>query len=522
MTTQPLAILIPIAFTVCGLLFTMRNTKYRNDTAKNNDLDVPIIQNNTQYVVIRNKRLRIVHIINELGAKVPLVVFIHGLGGQVTQWENQIEYFSSTANILAVDLLGCGKSEVTNRLEDYTTESLVDDLEDLLKRYPSENTVLICHSYGCCLGAKLYHRVKHTIKALTLISVKANITESELAEKQKIQSYPNILFDIFRYYDRFGGIHSTSVDRVLHKDANNELRAKQLRWNRQSKTIVWKYMMFGINWFTQAEISSIECPILLMTGQEDKITPPGNMTIIQEWCKSHSTIFYIPESGHNAMLEKPGTVNLIINDFLIKKCGLETLDPAWQILFKTKDENKWSMKNFQKWKRTPIISERTVDSTKFRAMKVMRQNDEEHCPKSFIARHPDIGFIIDITKDPPPYRTSDFDNSHITYIKLSTVSKIPPSRDDIRRFIQVAKEAWDKKPDKQIAVHCHYGFNRTGFMICCYLIEELHCSVAEALRWFAETRPAGIKHRHFRDELYLRYEVQNNSNLYHSEYSNSE
>jgi hypothetical protein len=66
--------------------------------------------------------------------------------------------------------------------------------------------------------------------------------------------------------------------------------------------------------------------------------------------------------------------------------------------------------------------------------------------------------IIDITKDPPPYRASDFDNSHITYIKLSTVSKIPPSRDDIRRFIQVAKEAWNKKPDKQIAVHCHYGY----------------------------------------------------------------
>lgn len=66
--------------------------------------------------------------------------------------------------------------------------------------------------------------------------------------------------------------------------------------------------------------------------------------------------------------------------------------------------------------------------------------------------------IIDITKDPPPYRTSDFDNSHITYIKLSTVSKIPPSRDDIRRFIQVTKEAWNKKPDKQIAVHCHYGY----------------------------------------------------------------
>lgn len=37
MTTQPLALLIPIAFTVCGLIFTIINTKYRNDTVKNED-----------------------------------------------------------------------------------------------------------------------------------------------------------------------------------------------------------------------------------------------------------------------------------------------------------------------------------------------------------------------------------------------------------------------------------------------------------------------------------------------------
>ena len=48
-------------------------------------VELPIIHKNTQYVIIRNKRLRIVHIIHELGAKVPLVVFIHGLGGQVRQ-----------------------------------------------------------------------------------------------------------------------------------------------------------------------------------------------------------------------------------------------------------------------------------------------------------------------------------------------------------------------------------------------------------------------------------------------------
>lgn len=43
-----------------------------------------IIAENTQFVEINGHKLRIVHIIHELGSKVPLIVFIHGLGGQVT------------------------------------------------------------------------------------------------------------------------------------------------------------------------------------------------------------------------------------------------------------------------------------------------------------------------------------------------------------------------------------------------------------------------------------------------------
>nr|CAG8447627.1 15480_t:CDS:10 [Entrophospora candida] len=461
---------LPLAFTGFALILT-------NDNEPSN-----IIQKHTQFVNIRNKRIRIVHIIHELGAKVPLILFIHGLGGQAAQWEYQIEYFSSTANVLAIDLVGCGK-------KDYTTESLVEDLIELLRRYPSDNTVLICHSYGCCLGTLLYQRVKQSIKALTLISVKAQTTEKDLERQRRIQSIPDIIFNILRMLDRRGGIHSTSVNRMLSKTANDMIRSKQLLWNKQSKTQVFKCMLKGAKWFTRENIDAIECPLLLISGQADEVTPPSEMALIHEWNNKVGASpqpVIIQESGHVPMLEKPELLNRIINQFLINECRLATLDPAWQIIYETKDENKWSMKNYEK---------------------VMRQNDEEHCPTAFIARHPEIGFILDITKDSPPYRTSDFDNSHITYIKFSTASKIPPSRDEVRKFIQIAKEAWNKKPDKQIVVHCHYGFNRTGFMICSYLIEELHLTVADAIKYFEEARkPTGIRHRHFKDELFLRYE----------------
>ncbi|RHZ89344.1 hypothetical protein Glove_16g184 [Diversispora epigaea] len=510
MPTQSLTIIIPVIMTVFGLFlapFILRNS--RKESNKVSDEEPSIIQNNSKNVVIKNKQLRIVHIPHELGENVPLIVFIHGLGGQAAQWEYQLEYFSSTANVLAIDLIGCGKSEVSNRREDYNTESLVNYLEELLKSFSSKNIVLICHSYGCCVGAFLYQRIKSSVKAMTFISVKAKRTESEMTKQKIIMFLPDFLFDLLRVLDRRGGIYSDSVNRFLHKDANDLLRTKQLKWNKQSKTFVWKNMVEGAKWITKENISTIDCPLLLLSGREDKISSQGDMVIVHEWCKSPNTPApcLIPQAGHNPIQENPDLVNLIINDFLIKECGLETMDPAWQILNKTKGENKWSMKNYQKWKRAPIISARPVNCTKFRPMKVMRQNDDEHCPEKFIAQHPEIGFIIDITKDQPPYRSGDFENSHINYIKLSTISKIPPSRCEVKKFAQVANDAWNKKPNKQIAVHCHYGFNRTGFMICCYMIEELHISVADAIHYFEEARsPNGIKHRHFKEELFLRYE----------------
>ena len=56
-----------------------------------------------------------------------------------------------------------------------------------------------------------------------------------------------------------------------------------------------------------------------------------------------------------------------------------------------------------------------------------------------------------------------------------------------------------------IGVHCHYGYNRTGFFIVCYLVEKEGYSVQDAIDEFAKKRPPGIKHDHFIDTLFVRY-----------------
>jgi hypothetical protein len=58
--------------------------------------------------------------------------------------------------------------------------------------------------------------------------------------------------------------------------------------------------------------------------------------------------YIVPDAGHQVMIVNPELVNPVITEFLIKKCGLETLSGAWQILNKTAGENKWDLKNYEK------------------------------------------------------------------------------------------------------------------------------------------------------------------------------
>lgn len=89
--------------------------------------------------------------------------------------------------------------------------------------------------------------------------------------------------------------------------------------------------------------------------------------------------------------------------------------------------------------------------------------------------------IIDVSMEAPPYLTTD--ETLPLYRKLPTASKIVPSREDVQRFLDALDEFWSQSHSRylDVAVHCHYGFNRTGFLVCGYLIERRDMSPEEAI-----------------------------------------
>jgi pimeloyl-ACP methyl ester carboxylesterase len=93
-------------------------------------------------------------------APLPLLVFIHGLGGSVAQFHPLLTSLTNNASCLAVDLPGCGRSDFApTDWGAYSTAALVELLElvidEYLDRSRGQGVVLVGHSMGTVLAARL-------------------------------------------------------------------------------------------------------------------------------------------------------------------------------------------------------------------------------------------------------------------------------------------------------------------------------------------------------------------------------
>jgi atypical dual specificity phosphatase len=114
-----------------------------------------------------------------------------------------------------------------------------------------------------------------------------------------------------------------------------------------------------------------------------------------------------------------------------------------------------------------------------------------------------IGLIIDLTNHDCLYE--DDIPANVRRVHVRNVAKTVPSAADARKAAEAVERYQAEGGRDHVAVHCAYGFNRTGFIICSMMIETLGLSPAEAMDRFAASRPPGLKHEHFRRELVERY-----------------
>ncbi|KAM8780639.1 RNA/RNP complex-1-interacting phosphatase-like [Rhynchonycteris naso] len=118
---------------------------------------------------------------------------------------------------------------------------------------------------------------------------------------------------------------------------------------------------------------------------------------------------------------------------------------------------------------------------------------QKFTPKDLIsaikALNVELGLIIDLTYTTRYYEVKDLPKS-IHYKKLYTVGLEVPDNATILQFKKwVRKFLWENaENDKLIGVHCTNGINRTGYLICRYLIDVEGWDPDTAIQVFGEAR----------------------------------
>ncbi|XP_060765616.1 RNA/RNP complex-1-interacting phosphatase [Neoarius graeffei] len=114
----------------------------------------------------------------------------------------------------------------------------------------------------------------------------------------------------------------------------------------------------------------------------------------------------------------------------------------------------------------------------------------------------ELGLIIDLTFTTRYYQPQDLPDT-LHYLKIFTAGHEVPSDPTILSFKKAVRRFLhdNQNNDKLIGVHCTHGLNRTGYLVCRYLIDVDGFEPLDAIDLFNKSRGHAIERKNYLDDL---------------------
>ncbi|XP_077440771.1 protein ABHD8 [Vanacampus margaritifer] len=238
--------------------------------------------------------------------------FIHGVGGSLDIWRNQLDFFSRLGyEVIAPDLAGHGSSSAPPIPAAYTFYALAEDMRLIFKRYARKRNILIGHSYGVSFCTFLAHEYPDEIHKMVMINGGGpTALEPSLFS---VFNLPSCVLDclspLLRWsFLKAGFAHQGAKEKRLLKE-NNAFNVS---------SFVLRAMMSGQYWPEGDEVyhSELTVPILLVHGIHDKFVPVDEDQRMAEILLI-GFLKVLEEGSHMVMMECPEAVNTLLHEFFL-------------------------------------------------------------------------------------------------------------------------------------------------------------------------------------------------------------
>lgn len=263
------------------------------------------------------------------GEKPHTLVFLHGAGGNLTVWKEELDFFKDKGySTLALDLRGHGLSGAPEKFGKYQLHKFSRDVYRILKREKIKEFSLVGHSLGGGVVINYCMRYKRRPpKSLILIETASTYP----FDHNRLLNHGPYLTHFLRFIEE----HSLTRREHFSHMKDIDLSSKGVRRNIRLvsylmhltplrsvvraldnlERFVFKNQK-RIDW----TLKKFKGPILVVAGEKDTVVPPKYSRMIKELNKK-AELKILKGATHQAIIEDAGKVNKAMYDFLKKTKG---------------------------------------------------------------------------------------------------------------------------------------------------------------------------------------------------------
>lgn len=246
----------------------------------------------------------------------PLLVFLHGIGGNKLNWHLQLPAFAGDFTAAAWDARGYGQSGDYDGELDFSDFS--HDLARVLDYFGAEKTHLCGLSMGGRVAQDFYALYPERVATLVLCDTFAgdDSTDTRSGRSQSIEEFVESRIRPFLDGADPAELAQKRGGRLMAPSASDDARRRAIEAASQLHVESYIKTVRASATFSRVDnLKNIDVPTLLVFGEVDPLTPPHVGAYMQERIEG-SELVIIENAGHMTNLERPDAFNGAVRTFL--------------------------------------------------------------------------------------------------------------------------------------------------------------------------------------------------------------
>ena len=240
----------------------------------------------------------------------PLLVFLHGIGGAARAWRGQLDFFKGRYRTIAWDMPGYGGSAP---LPTVSIAALASALQDFLQQVGATKPILVGHSIGGMIVQQLLSKNPGIASAIVLAQTSPAFGKPD-GDWQK--SFIDARLGPLDRGETLASLAPSLVKQLVGDDPDVSGMDLARDCMAAVPEATYRATMLALMGFDlRSALKSIAVPTLVLSGSKDDNAPAPMMAKMAGYIPFAKYV-ELEGVGHLANLERPGAFNAALDRFL--------------------------------------------------------------------------------------------------------------------------------------------------------------------------------------------------------------